>query len=101
MRRLLISIAAICVLVLAAFALANRPVQAPGDDIIIKGGSMEIQCGTNHGKDCLAHTSGTFTYTHKKNAHITNVVVRDNSGAELYSKAFDAAHQPSIAVTFK
>ena len=101
MRRLLISIAAICVLALGAFALANRPVQAPGDDIIIKGGSMEIQCGYNHGKDCLTHTSGTYNYSHKKNAHITNVVVRDSTGAELYRSAFDAAHQPSIAVTFK
>jgi hypothetical protein len=102
MRRLLILTAAICVLALAALALASRPVLAPGDDIIIKGGSLEIQCGSNHGKDCLDHTSGTSTYTHtKKTAHITKIMVLDDAGATLYSSPFDAAHQPQVAVTFK
>ena len=102
MRRLLILIAAICMLAFAVFALANRPVQAPGDDIIIKGGSMQIQCGANHGNDCLSHTAGTGTYTHTKgNAHITGVVVKDNAGAVLFSKSFNPSGQPTIAVTFK
>ncbi len=81
LRLRLTLLATICMLALGAYALANRPPQAPGDDIIIKGGSMEIQCGTNHGKDCLAHTSGTYLYTHKKNAHITQVTVTDSTGA--------------------
>jgi len=102
MRRLLLSVAAICLLALAAVALARRPPLEPGDDIIIKGGSMSIQCGTNHGKDCFSHTAGTYTYTHKKSsAHITQVTVTDSTGASLYSGSFDPAAQPTIAVTFK
>ena len=104
MRRLLISIVAICVLALAAFALANRPVQAPGDDIIIKGGSMQIQCGANHGNDCLSHTSGTGTYTHTKgNAHITHIQITTTAGGVLYNSDFanDKDHQPTVSVTFK
>jgi len=102
MRRLLFSIAAICVLALAAFALANRrPPQAPGDDIIIKGGSLEIQCGYNHGKDCLAHSSGTYLYTHKKNAHVLHVLVLASDGTKLLDNDFDKDHQPTIKVTYK
>ena len=101
MRRLLISIAAICVLALAAFALASRPPQAPGDDIIIKGGSMTIECGFNHNKDCLTHTNGTYLYTHRKNAHIMHVQVLDNANTSLLDQNFDAGHQPTIKVTYK
>jgi len=76
MRRLLIPIAASCVLALAAFTLASRPPQVPGDDIIIKGGSLEIQCGTNHGIDCLGVHDQYGKYKHKKSAaHITRVWV--------------------------
>ena|SRR5437762_9543544 len=103
MRRLLLSVAAICLLALAAVALARRPPQAPGDDIIIKGGSMSIQCGTNHGKDCFSHTTGTYLYTHKKaTAHITHVSVKDSAGNELCTNCdFAPAAQPTITVTFK
>jgi TPP-dependent indolepyruvate ferredoxin oxidoreductase alpha subunit len=102
LRLLLTLLATICMLALGAYALARRPPQAPGDDIIIKGGSMQIQCGANHGRDCLGHTAGTFTYTHKKaNAHITNIKVTDDTGAVLLDNSFVPAHQPTVAVTFK
>jgi hypothetical protein len=102
MRRLLILIATICVIAFGVFAFANRPVQAPGDDIIIKGGSMMIQCGANHGNDCLSHTAGSDTYTHTKgNAHITHVTVTSSTGTVQYSGSFSASSQPTIAVTFK
>jgi len=94
-------LAAICMLALGAYALANRPPQAPGDDIIIKGGSMDIQCGTNHGKDCLAHTSGTYLYTHKKNAHITHVLATGSDGTVLLDQDFANNGQPTIRVTYK
>jgi hypothetical protein len=101
--RLLVTIfATICMLALGAYALANRPPLEGGDDIIIKGGSMQIQCGANHGKDCLSHTAGSDTYTHKKNnAHITHVTIKDSAGAELYSSDFSPSSQPTVAVTFK
>lgn len=86
MRRLLIPIAASCVLALTAFALASRPPQAPGDDIIIKGGSLEIQCGKNHGNDCLGTPDANGKYKHKKNAHITRVWVLSGN-ITLYDSA--------------
>ena len=102
-RLLIVALAAICALALGVFALVNRPVPAAGDDIIIKGGSLEIKCDTNHGKDCLDHTSGTFTYTHtKKTAHITHILVMASDGTtKLLDKDFDKDHQPTITATYK
>jgi hypothetical protein len=102
-RLLIVALATICALALGVYGLIHRPgPPTGGDDIIIKGGSMEIQCGANHGKDCLSHTAGTSLYTHtKRSAHITNVLVTDSAGAELLNKSFDPAHQPIISVTFK
>ncbi|HEX9628498.1 MAG TPA: hypothetical protein VF961_00640, partial [Pyrinomonadaceae bacterium] len=60
LRLLIIALATIGVLALAAYALVSRPVpQVPGDDIIIKGGSLEIQCGVNMGTDCLGANDNT------------------------------------------
>jgi hypothetical protein len=101
LRLLLTLFATICLLALGAYALANRPPQAPGDDIIIKGGSMTITCGANHGQDCLAHSSGSYTYTHKKSAHILHVEVLDSTNTSLLSRDFDAAHQPTVKVTYR
>ena len=103
-RLLIVALATICALALGVYGLIHSPGQtmAPGDDIIIKGGSMDIQCGANHGKDCFSHTAGSYTYTHtKRTAHITNVVVKDSAGMELLNKSFDPTHQPTINVTFK
>src|SRR5258708_33468755 len=91
-RLLIVALATICALALGVYGLIHRPGQtmAPGDDIIIKGGSMEIQCGANHGKDWFSHTTGDYSYTHtKKTAHITAVVVKDSAGAVLFSKSVD------------
>jgi hypothetical protein len=100
-RLLIIALATICMLALGVFAIANRPVPEGGDDIIIKGGSLEIQCGKNHGTDCLGTPDATGKYKHKKNGHIMQVTVKDNNGVTLFSNAFDAAHQPQIEVTYK
>jgi hypothetical protein len=102
--RLLITVlATICVLALGVFAIANRAPQNPGDDvIIIKGGSLEIQCGKNHGTSCLGTPDSSGKYKHKKSgAHIMQVVVKDSTGASVYSGSFDAAHQPQIEITYK
>jgi hypothetical protein len=103
LRLLIIATAAICVLALAAFALVNGPaVPVPGDDIIIKGGSLEIQCGSNQGTDCLGVNDNTGKYRHKQtNKHIMQIVVRDSSGGQLANNNFDKDHQPSITITYK
>ena len=103
LRLLITALATICVLALGVFAIVNRAPQAPGDDvIIIKGGSLEIQCGKNHGLDCLGTHDAKGHYKHKKSgAHIMQVEVKDSTGASVYSSAFDAAHQPQIEITYK
>lgn len=103
LRLLIIALATISVLALGVFAIANRPPQDPGDDvIIIKGGSLEVQCGKNHGLNCLGSNDSKGKYKHKKNTgHIMQVVVKDSTGATVFSSSFDATHQPQIEVTYK
>lgn len=105
LRRLVIAFAAICVLALVAFALVNRPTVpvVSDDDIIIKGGSLEIDCGKNHGKDCFGDSSpGKVKPKHKDvNKHIMQVVVRDSGGGQLANNNFDKDHQPTITITYK
>lgn len=102
---ILIALASICLMALAAFALAHRTSSpAPGDDvIIIKGGSLEIQCPPNQDKACLGiadTTTGKYKHT-KGTAHIMQIVVKDSTGKELFSQAFTSGQQPSIEVTYK
>jgi hypothetical protein len=102
LRLRLTLLAAICMLALGAYALANRPPLAPGDDIIIKGGSLEIQCGQNHGMDCLGTPDANGKYKHKKTtAHILHVTVTDNTGAPPFNRAYDKDHQPVITINYK
>ena len=102
LRLLIITLATICALAFGVFALVNRPAPFGGDDIIIKGGSLEIQCGSNHGSDCLGTPDTTGKYKHKKDkSHILQVVVKDKTGTVLYSSAFDKDHQPEIDITYK
>ena len=103
LRLLIIALATICVLALGAFALVNRPaVLTGGDDIIIKGGSLESQCGSNHGTDCMGVNDSTGKYKAKQSGkHIMQVVVRDNVGGQLSNNNFDATHQPTIIITYK
>lgn len=102
LRLVVIALATICALALGVFALVNRPVPVPADDIIIKGGSLEIQCGSNHGTDCLGTPDATGMYKHKKDkSHIMQIVVKDKTGTTLYSSAFDKDHQPEIDITYK
>jgi hypothetical protein len=103
LRLLIITLATICVLALAAFAFVKRPAApVPGDDIIIKGGSLEIDCGGNQGNDCLGVSDGTGKYKHKQsNKHIMQVVVRDSEGGQLANNNFDKDHQPTITITYK
>ncbi|MDQ2922388.1 MAG: hypothetical protein M3R52_12365 [Acidobacteriota bacterium] len=112
LRLLIIALATICVLALGAYALVNTPPRPPvvGDDeIIIKGGSLEVQCGKNHKNDnagCLALDDGnTGKYKHKQgDKHITRIVVRRTNGDKLFDS--DAPYQnlgdkPEISITYK
>ena len=103
LRLLIIALATICVLALGVFALVSGPSPAaPGDDIIIKGGSLEVQCGNSQGADCLGTPDSTGKYKHKQsNKHIMQVVVRDNTGGQLSNNNFDKDHQPTIIITYK
>lgn len=104
LRLLIISIATICAFALAAFALVNRPpVSDPDDDIIIKGGSLEIQCGKNHGNDCLGTNDSKGKYKAKKTtSHITKITIRDVAypTTVYYSNQFDPARPPQIEITY-
>jgi len=104
LRLLIVAIATICVLALGAFALANRTAPDAGDDvIIIKGGSLTVQCPPNQDKGCLGLpdvTTGKYKHT-KDGAHIMQIVVKDDTGKQLFSKTFTSGHQPQIEVTYK
>jgi hypothetical protein len=109
LRLLVIAAATICVLALAAFALVNRPaVQGPGDDIIIKGGSIELQCGGNHPKDCLGVpdlVTGKYKKAGPDNKHIMKVTVKlansNISAAPMFSGNFNANDQPMIIINYR
>jgi len=106
LRLLIISIATICVLTLAAFALVNRPpVSDPSDEIIIKGGSLEIQCGKKLGTDCLGGNDNKGKYKAKNaNFHITKITIMEvtnsNTNTVLYSSNFTPATPPQIEITY-
>jgi hypothetical protein len=101
-RKVTIVVATICVLALGVFALVKSPAPSGGDVIIIKGGSLEIQCGENQGNDCLGVSDGKGKYKHKKDtAHIMAIVVKNSAGETLYSGPFDATNQPQIEITYK
>jgi hypothetical protein len=71
--------------------------------IIIKGGSLEIQCPPNQDRACLGIadiTTGKYKHT-KGAAHIMQIVVKDNYGKALFTKSFTSGQQPSIEVTYK
>ena len=101
-RLAILVIATICALAIAAFALVMQAGLDPADDIIIKGGSLEIQCGQNQGNDCLGTPDANGKYKHKQgNAHIMQVTVKDDTGKVVYTGSFDKNHQPEIRLNYK
>lgn len=104
LRLLIIAIATVLVLALGAFALVNQGSAGPGDDIIIKGGSLEIQCGYNQGTDCLGVNDNTGKYKHKQSGkHISKVVVKDSSGVAVFDSSVlpTFGSKPEIVITYK
>ena len=108
LRLLIASISAICILALGVFALvrAPRPMQG-GDVIIIKGGSLTIQCPDVANANCMPFDSGTKKYKHKKDTgKIEQIVVMDSSGTPLPNGTFTRAAnfsdgKPQIAITYR
>jgi len=92
LRLLIIAIATICVLALGAFALVNRTTAPPnpGDDIIIKGGSLTIECTNAANKNCIAPFDNTSkNYKHKNGGgKIERIVIMDSAGNALPNGTF-------------
>jgi hypothetical protein len=109
LRFLIIALATICVLALGAFALVNRPaVPTAGDDIIIKGGSLTIECVNAANKNCLSSfNNNTKQYSHKNTGgKIEQIVVMDSSGAPLPNGTFTRTAnfpdgKPQISIAYK
>ena len=105
LRLLINAVTALSVLALGVYALANRPVApAPADDdIIIKGGSLEIQCGKNHNTDCLGTNDNTGKYKHKQSGkHVTKIIVKRSDGVEVFNRDLTpVGNKPEIAITYK
>ena len=105
LRFLIIAMATFSVLALGVFALANRPVVplAADDDIVIKGGSLEIQCGKNHHTDCLGTNDNTGKYKHKQSGkHVTRIIIKRSDGVEVFnSEITPVGNKPEIAITYK
>ena len=105
LRLLIIAVATICVLALGVFALVNQGLEEGGGDvIIIKGGSLEVQCGKNLGTECLGSPdkkTGKYKAS-QPNAHITNITVRNvaNPKQVFFSSDFDPANPPQIEITY-
>lgn len=103
-RLIVVSIAAVCVMALGVFGLVKP--QNPGDDvIIIKGGSLIIQCGNANNTNCLPFDSNAKVYKHKKgNGKVEQIVVKDSAGTVLgtFTRAEHFSDgKPSIEVTYK
>ncbi len=116
LRLFLIALATILVLALGVLALVNRSTQTPevppGDDIIIiKGGSLTIQCPGY--VDCLEAGDGKGKYAHKSNKEevkdktkakkIRLIVVKDEAGNVLgsFSSVNFPNGKPAIEITYK
>ena len=105
LRVLIITLTTICVMSLGAIAFVSLSAApaAGGDDIIIKGGSLEIQCGSNHNPDCLGTNDSVGKYKHKQSGkHVTKIVIKSSDGAEVFnSEATPVGPKPEIVITYK
>ena len=103
LRLIIIALTTICVLALGASALINSPPAVdPGDDIIIKGGSLKIKCGVKHGKDCFGGNANIDTYSHKKgNGKIEQVTVRNSQNQDLkIFTRFELGDSPTVIIKY-
>ena len=81
---------------------ASRFVPQDGDPIIVKGGSLSVQCPAND--LCLVFNPTTLKYEHKdKLKKITKIVVKDENNNVLFSatSASFPNGKPSVEITYK
>ncbi len=107
-RLIVIALASVCVLALGILALASRqtdPAPANGPVIIIKGGSLTIECGDT--KPCLDDL-GNGKYSHvDKDKKITQIVVKDDVDPQkakilrTFDKSMFPNGKPQIEITYK
>ena len=105
-RFIVIAMAAVCALAIAGFALARRaaePAPPTGPVIIIKGGSLSLECDYN--EECLKYAGGGV-YKHKtdKDKKITQIVVIGEKGTVLgtYNSQPDFPNgKATIEITYK
>jgi hypothetical protein len=102
--RLTIVAAIVCVMALSAMALIGKsPNPQDGDVIIIKGGSLEIQCP--RGEACFGSADTGGKYRHQNGAgKIEQIVVKDSRGNPLktFTRARDFSDgRPSVEITYK
>ena len=106
LRLLIIALTTVCIMALGVSAFVTRSgSDTPGgdDDIIIKGGSLEIQCGRNHYTDCLGTNDNTGKYKHKQSGkHITKIMIRRSDGVVVFNSDITPVSQkPEIFITYK
>ncbi|HWN10170.1 MAG TPA: hypothetical protein VNO50_13040 [Pyrinomonadaceae bacterium] len=106
LRFMIIALAAVCVLALGVSALVIQSPELPpaDDDIIIKGGSLEINCGKNHGEDCMGGNDNRYKPRHKKSGKIVRIVVKKSNGEVLgtFTKRKDFGDgKPSVVITYR
>lgn len=104
-RIVIIALATMLVLAFAVFAFVTQA--PPGDDvIIIKGGSLTVQCSNtnNANLDCLSYDATAKVYKHKKAASkVEKIVVKDENGEVLgsFSKVNFPNGKPSVEITYR
>jgi hypothetical protein len=107
LRLLVVTTAAICVLALGVFAFVRAPKPQGGDVIIIKGGSLTIECPDSANSNCMPFNSTSKKYEHKNSSgKIEQIVVMDSSGKPLPNGTFTRTTnfpdgKPQISVTYK
>ncbi len=107
LRLLIFTITAICVLALGVFAFVRAPKPPGGDVIVIKGGSLTIECPDPEDKNCMPFDAGGKQYKHKNgNGKIEQIVIMDSAGKPLENGTFTRAAnfpdgKPQIAITYK
>ena len=107
-NKLMLGLAMIAFLALGVVALAARnqpPVQEPpadGDPIILKGGSLTLECPK--AEMCMMYNLVTKKFEHKdKTKKVSKIVVKDEAGAVIYSASSPSFPngRPSIEIYYK
>lgn len=109
--KVILGMAMTLVLALGVFALNTRSaaispgqldLSLDGDPIILKGGSLTIQCPTND--NCLPFNAATKKLEHKDSyKKVQRIIIKDESGAVIanVSKVNFPNGKPTIEVYYK